>query len=173
MADDPCGIACHDATFGNVFRDDRPRAYHRLIADGDPWQDDRSGADPNVIADRDVSGDVDSISTGIWFYGVSDGKDHDFWAELAIIPDRDFACVKEDAVEIGEEVLADIDVGPVIAMEGWLDEDAFANPAKKSGKEFCSVGLVFFGGVVQFAKAAGIRLHFHEFFVAAEVFLSS
>ena len=77
----------------------------------------------------------------------------------------------------------EIDLEHVAVSGGTLDwlggnlpaaqSDAFANLAKKSGKEFHSAGLVFFGGVVQFAKAAGIRLHFHEFFVAAEVLLSS
>lgn len=54
LAQDAAGNADGDDVRGNIPRDDRARADHRIIADGHAGQNDRARAEPYVFSDMHV-----------------------------------------------------------------------------------------------------------------------
>jgi len=60
---DPGGIAGDERLVGDVFDDDRARSDDRVIANLDAGIDDRTPADPDVLADGDWLASLDALAS--------------------------------------------------------------------------------------------------------------
>ena len=119
-------------------------ADHHIVADGHAGADDHIAAEPYVIADGDRACTfrpgcayrrVDGMIRGVQAYARP---------EEHAIADGDPRHVKEDAVHVGVEVVADIGVAPVVAVEWRFEERALAERAE----QFVEQPVALFEGVV-------------------------
>ena len=104
----------------------------------DARQDDRAAADPDAVADRDGRGKLRACGSLDGVDRMLGGVDVDAGAELDVAADRHRAAVEDDAAEVGVEVVAELDVSPVVATERRLDLEPRADPAEQLGEDLAA-----------------------------------
>src|SRR5512144_816392 len=101
----------------NVAHDDAARAYHRARADRNASANNGARADPGVLADRDRHRELESDTT---FGGIDRMRRRD---ELYAARDEDAiadahgCAVEHDAAHVGVDIVAEMNVDAVVAVE--------------------------------------------------------
>ena len=126
MADWFCGIAADDGIGGYIFGDHGTRSDDGVVADSDAGIDDSTAADPNIVADGDGFPEFFAGITGNRIERMSRSVNVDTRRNHAIVTDPDFADIQKHTIEIGVEVIADVDVKTIIAAEIRFNMDQFA-----------------------------------------------
>lgn len=119
--DDDCRIAADDGVRRHVFHDDRAGCDDGIVADRDARIDDSAPADPHIIADAHRFAEFDTAQPLFDIERMGRRIDVDARPDQAVIADADVADVEEDTVEIGKEVMPDMDIIAVITAEVRLD----------------------------------------------------
>ena len=63
----------------------------------------------------------DSVESFVWFDGVSSGAESDAGADHRTVPNGDAAEIVERAILVDEDPFAELQVEPVVALEGRVD----------------------------------------------------
>lgn len=138
--DYPCRVPGGHAVGGNVARNDAAGTDDRAVADRDSGTEDRTAADPAVVADTDGDTPFDACSP---FGGVERmvGREQlHAGADLAATTQSDRSQIEADATEIDEGSFASMEVVAVIAVERSADERSVDSGTKLA--KGCSVGVV-------------------------------
>src|SRR5919197_5802968 len=108
--------AGHDREWGHVLRYDCSSPNDRPMSDRDSWGDGRAGADPDVrLDDNGPQGDaVISLGESDGVTGCAEG---DVRPDHCPVTDRDAADVQEPAALVDEDLVAELDVQAVVAVE--------------------------------------------------------
>ena len=121
------GIAHRHRMGGDVLDHHGAGADHHVIADGDAGAYHDVTAEPDVVADGDGAC---SLRSG----GAHRGVDWmvrrvqaDAWSEEHAVADGDLRHVEEDAIHVGVEVVSDVGIAAVIAVERRFKETAVAH----------------------------------------------
>lgn len=126
MADWFCGIAADDRAGGYIFGDHGTRSDDGVVADVDAGIDDSTAADPDIVADGDGFAEFFAGIAGNRIERMSRCVNVDTRRNHAIVADPDFADIQKHTIEIGVEVIADVDVKTIIAAEIRFNMDQFA-----------------------------------------------
>lgn len=126
MADWFCGIAADDGVGRYIFDDNGTGSDDGIVADGDARIDDGTAADPDIMADDDGFAEFFAGIAGDRIERMSRCVNVDPRRNHAIVANPDFTDVQKDTVEIGIEVVADMDVKTVIAAKIRFNMDQFA-----------------------------------------------
>jgi hypothetical protein len=113
------GFPAANTPSGMSRGDDAARADDALRADPHAGANDRTAADPHVGADRDRLTEL-LPATQLRVERVGGGVDLHRRAEQGVVTDFDAANVEDDAVEIEEALLPQVNVRPVVAEERRL-----------------------------------------------------
>lgn len=121
FAQGPDGVAGYGPAGGYVAGDDGAGADDGVVSYGDAGQDDGAATDPDVLADGDGPGAFKAGAAGVGVARMVCSVDLDGWANLGAVADVDGHDVEEDAVEVEEDVAAEVDVVAVVTEERWAD----------------------------------------------------
>ena len=134
----------------NILGDDRPRADHAVLADGDAGQDRHVRADPRTAADGDrqrVLGDGRRL-TQVGTDRVSGGHNRHVRADHHVVADGHDPVIDQRQVEVRVKPRADERVAPPVRVQRWFDIRALADAAEQSLQEGgAAAGLARAGGV--------------------------
>lgn len=119
--DDDSWIATDNRIRRHVFDDNGTRSDNGIVADRDARIDDGTPANPYIIADAHRLAAFDTGEPLLDIERMSRCIDVDARAHQAIVANANVADVEEHAIEIGEEIVADVDIIAVVAAEVRLD----------------------------------------------------
>lgn len=108
--DDFGGDAGDEGSWGDVFVDYRAGGDDCAVTDCYAGENGYICAEPNVVADFDVLVELKSARSFFGDSGVGCGDNCDVRTEHTTVADIDFAVVDESEIEVGVEVVADVDV---------------------------------------------------------------
>ena len=100
---------------------------HCTVADAHSRQDDYVPSDPHVVADADG---VSILQSGITLFHVqrmSGGIDAHIGSDEYIVADADVRSVQNHQVGVCKEILSDVDVVTIVAVERRNDASSFAH----------------------------------------------
>ena len=140
--DDAGGVADGDDVGGEAFGDDAAGADDGVFADLDAGEDGDVAAEPDVVADDDGGGAFDIGEAGGGVGGVDGGVEVAAGAGEDVFAEDDGGAVEHDAAVVEEGAGAELDVAPVVAVEGLHDPGAFADGAEEVVHEFAAALLV-------------------------------
>ena len=133
LPQDPAGRPDGDHPRGDVARDDAPGADHRVVADRHALHHHRVAPDPDVVADGNGQRTHDARVALVGQQGVADGVEPHVGTDEDVVPDRHGGLVEDRQVEIADEMVADRDLLPEVAVEravdGEIPADAPEQPA--------------------------------------------
>ena len=112
-------ISSHNNSGWHVLRHDAASTDDAAITDRDAGTDDRLAADPNIVADRDRLAEFLS-SPLLRVQRMRGGIDVNAGSEKDVAPDPHFANVQDHAIEVEVDLLAKINIGPVVTAKGWF-----------------------------------------------------
>src|ERR1700742_1789426 len=136
----PGRISHHRRALGNVTGDHAAGTNHRPIADGNAGQDDRVASDPDVAADPHLAPELEPLAAGLGIPRVVGGIDLHRWSDLGAFTDGYLDHVKNDAVEIEENAVAQTNVVAVVAEKGWTDHRVLADMSKSLAEQRMAIG---------------------------------
>lgn len=92
------------------------------MTDGDTGIDHRTLTNPHIVADGDGLPVFRARVSLMRIKRVGCGVDVGAWSDQGIFSDANLTYIEKDTIKIGIEVFPDMDVIPIIAPKGWLDE---------------------------------------------------
>jgi hypothetical protein len=92
---------------------------------------DGGRAEPDVRADRDGAPEFEKVSAGLRISGVVGREELHARGDLRAVADRHEGAIQDHGIEVDEHVVADRDVGAVVAREGRLDERVGPDPTEE------------------------------------------
>src|SRR5690625_162087 len=155
--DHPAGVACGEDVFGDV------PGYHTAGPDDGAGTDPHAGANYRPAAHPDIRTDLDRLAgllltpqQGI--HRVGRRVELDSRAKEAVVANPYFTDVEDDAVEVEEDLLAQVDVRAVVTVERGLQPDVFSAPSEQLRKYSSSLDPVGFpGGIEVLTQVPGAR----------------
>src|SRR5688572_31838282 len=124
-ANDATRIACGETVGRHIPRDDAAGADHGAGPDPHAGEDECAAPDPHVGANLDRL-PVLLTPALLRVHRVERRQNLHAWAKERVITDAHEADVEDDAVEVEEHALAEIDVRAVVAEERRLHPDRVA-----------------------------------------------
>ena len=121
----------------NILGDDRPRADHAVLADGDAGQDRHVRTDPRTAADGDrqrVLGDGRRLAQ-VGTDRVSGGHNRHVRADHHVVADGHNPVIDQRQVEVRVEPRADERVAPPVRMQRRFDIRALAEGTEQPLQE--------------------------------------
>src|SRR5262245_17670420 len=115
---------------GNVPGHHAAGADHRAVADGDAGQDDRTAADPDIAADAHGTAKLEPGTPRVGITRMVRSINLHGGADLGTIADRHLDDVKDDAIEVEEDAVAEADVVAIVAMKWRPDHGIDADMSK-------------------------------------------
>ena len=89
-----------------------------------------------------------------WFNRVTRGEETDSWPEQNVVPDCDWTDIEDDAVKVRIKIVADQNIGAIIAAEGRLG--SLINPGVTIGNaSIIGAGAVVTRDIPDHVIAAG------------------
>src|SRR3981189_1461522 len=99
----------------------------RPVANGHAGQDNGVAPDPDVAADPHRTPEFDAAAPGLGIAGMIGGVDLRGGSDLRSIADGHFDDIKDDAIEVQENLIAEPDVIAEVAEKRWADHGAGAD----------------------------------------------
>src|SRR6266481_7627464 len=129
------GLACAD-----VPRDHAAGPDHRPVANRHAGQDNRAAPDPDITADSHRTPEFDAAAPGLGIAGMVGGVDLRRRSDLRSIADGHFDDIKDDAIEVQENFIAETDVVAKVAEKRWADHSAGADMTETFGQQRVALG---------------------------------
>ena len=123
MAYDPAWISCRENMGRDITGDDASGTDRCATAYGNPCVDDRSATDPDVVFYDDGKCIFQSLFSQFRVQWMISRVNMDIGSQKYMVANAYFGAVQKNAVCIGVEVMADMQVIAVVAMEGRNDFD--------------------------------------------------
>ena len=146
----PAGIAYRNRIGRNIPGHDASRADDRIVANGHPRQNHTVGTDPDIITDSDGQGIVGHHFPVERIYRVSGGAECHIGANHDLVADEDLTVIHQHQIEIGVEILTDMDMLAVGHVHGRLEEKILAAASQNALHHSLSVLTLPGMGVVIF-----------------------
>lgn len=112
---DAAGISGGDDVGGDVLGDDTAGPDDSTSPDFDARAYDCSSPNPDIISDFDRFSKLDQVTSFVCVDGVGGGVDVDSGGEHHVVPNADRSSIKDEAVEVEVDVVAECRVDPVVA----------------------------------------------------------
>ncbi len=125
-------ISYHGLSGCDVPGNNAARADCDIVADGDPGQQGRASADPDLPADYDRHSDFQALCPFSGVFGVMGAVDLDIGAEHRVVSDPHWGRVQNNATGIEIHPVAQMDVHPVGAVKWGLEKTCLAYTAQQS-----------------------------------------
>src|SRR6266478_1375835 len=124
------GLACAD-----VPRDHAAGPDNRPVTNRHARQDNGAAPDPDIAADSHRTPELNAAAPGLGIAGMVGGVDLRRRSDLRSIADGHFDDIKDDAIEIQENFIAETDVIAKVAEERRADHGARADMTETLGQQ--------------------------------------
>ena len=121
----PRRVSCHRRVVRDVLGDHAAGPDDAALANRDPGADDDPAAQPAVLADADAVAGFDGLSAFYVIKWMLRREQLDLGTNQHMVFNVDVGPVQEHAIEIDEDVFADVEVAAVIAIERRCYEASF------------------------------------------------
>ena len=162
FSENPAGIAHSNRIGWNIPRHNAACANDRIVADGHARQNHTVSADPDIIADSDGQGIVRHHFPVERIYRVSGGAECHIGANHDLVADEDLTVIHQHQIEIGVEILTDMDMLAVGHMNRRLKKEMIA----AASKDALHNGLALF-----ILSGVGVVIFEHYFLAVVPLFL--
>ena len=129
LSDNAARIACGNDTVRDIFCDHAACTDDRIAADMDSREYDAVAADPHIIADGNADAVFVHCVACRRMYRMSCSKNGNIGRKHDVAANGYFGHVKDCAVIVGAEIVADFNICAVIAVKRRIDEQIFAGAA--------------------------------------------
>src|SRR5262245_3396960 len=126
----PGGVSSDGLARADVPGHHAGSADHRAIADGDAGQNDGGPPDPDIVADPHWTAELEPGAPRGGVARVIGGIDLHGRTDLGAVADCHLDDIKDDAIEVEEDAIAEADVEAVVAEERRADHGALADPSQ-------------------------------------------
>jgi hypothetical protein len=124
----------------DIPRDHAAGPDHRAVANGHAGQDNGAAPDPDVAADPHRTPEFDAAAPRLGIAGMIGGVDLRGGSDLRSIADGHFDDIKDDAIEVQENLIAEPDVIAEVAEKRWADHGAGADMTETFGQQRVALG---------------------------------
>lgn len=143
------GVSDRDAARRDIAHDHRSSPDHASVSYRNAGADDSPGADPHIVADGNGQHIFERRTALFGINGMLRRVDQDARRKHDVAADPHLRPVEDHAIEIDEDMIAEMDVVSVIALERRHDQHALPHSAQQAGKNILApVQLVWTRAVV-------------------------
>lgn len=143
--DNTSRIATHYCIRGDIFGDNAAGTNYGIVADGDTGQNRSPTPNPYAVADADRFGPFHTGIASLRFKRMAGGVDAYIRPDEDIIADSDTRLIEYGQIEIGEEILTDVDIAAIVAAERLIHMKLLATVlhhfTKQSLQGSCVTGI--------------------------------
>jgi hypothetical protein len=134
------GISNHGGAGRHMTCDHAARADHRVVADNDPREKDRSATNPDVATDPNGTTELESRLPLCGITRMVGRIDLHGRADLRPLANLNLDDIEDDAIEVEKCTCPELDVGAIIAKEGRTNLCAGPDAAEAFKQELAARG---------------------------------
>lgn len=120
------GVADRDDVAWDVFGHHTARADRDIVADGYARNNLHAAADPDVVADGDGECVLETQVSPFDVHRMACGVDADVGPDENVVANCDLGLIQDNQINVGVEVLADLDVEAVVEVDRAFDLEPLA-----------------------------------------------